>query len=160
MRVAIYTRVSTKDQSCDLQVRDLKAYCTARKLAIFREYIDSGESGAKDSRPKLNELMAVAKRVFKRQHRAPGMPKQHHPVEMKMLSDLIEIGHFRFERNVFRLHVIGRAAAPALVVVNEMELVGEAVQLRQKIGDVEVWAPCRTIICAPRPTSRQYNPAP
>jgi hypothetical protein len=68
------------------------------------------------------------------------MPKQNHLVEMKMLSDLIEIGHFRFERNVFRLHVIGRAAPPALVVINKMELVGEAVQLRQKIGDVEVWA--------------------
>jgi hypothetical protein len=68
------------------------------------------------------------------------MPKQHHLAEMKMLSDLIEIGHFRFERNVFRLHIIGRAAAPALVVINEMELVGEAVQLRQQIGDVEVWA--------------------
>jgi hypothetical protein len=33
MRIAIYARVSTKDQSCDLQVRDLKAYCSARKLA-------------------------------------------------------------------------------------------------------------------------------
>jgi DNA invertase Pin-like site-specific DNA recombinase len=62
MRVAIYARVSTKDQSCDLQVRDLKTYCRARKLAVFREYIDSGESGAKDSRPKLNELMADARK--------------------------------------------------------------------------------------------------
>jgi DNA invertase Pin-like site-specific DNA recombinase len=62
MRIAIYARVSTKDQSCDLQVRDLKAYCSARKLTIFREYIDSGESGAKDSRPKLNELMADARK--------------------------------------------------------------------------------------------------
>src|ERR1700752_1203468 len=62
MRIAIYARVSTKDQSCALQLRDLKAYCTARKLTIFREYIDSGESGAKDSRPKLNELMADARK--------------------------------------------------------------------------------------------------
>jgi hypothetical protein len=62
MRIAIYARVSTRDQSCDLQVRDLKAYCTARKLTIFREYVDSGESGAKDSRPKLNELMADARK--------------------------------------------------------------------------------------------------
>src|ERR1700746_3468337 len=62
MRTAIYARVSTKDQSCDLQVRDLKAYCTARKLTVFREYIDVGESGAKDSRPKLNELMADARK--------------------------------------------------------------------------------------------------
>src|ERR1019366_8175172 len=59
MRVAIYARVSTKDQSCDLQVRDLNAYCAARKFTIFREYIDVGESGAKNSRPELNNLMAV-----------------------------------------------------------------------------------------------------
>src|ERR1700747_631102 len=62
MQTAIYARVSTKDQSCDLQVRDLKAYCSARKLTVFREYIDVGESGAKDSRPKLNELMADARK--------------------------------------------------------------------------------------------------
>jgi DNA invertase Pin-like site-specific DNA recombinase len=62
MRVALYCRVSTKDQSCDLQVRDLRTYCAARKFTIFREYIDAGESGAKDSRPQLNELMADARK--------------------------------------------------------------------------------------------------
>src|ERR1022692_4962296 len=62
MRVAIYARVSTKDQSCALQVRDLKAYCAARKFTIFREYIDEGESGAKNSRPELNNLMADARK--------------------------------------------------------------------------------------------------
>src|ERR1039458_8281704 len=62
MRVAIYARVSTRDQRCDLQVRDLRAYCAARKFSIFREYVDAGESGAKDSRPQLNELMADARK--------------------------------------------------------------------------------------------------
>jgi DNA invertase Pin-like site-specific DNA recombinase len=62
MRVAIYARVSTKDQSCDLQVCDLRAYCTARKFTIFREYVDVGESGAKNSRPRLDELMADARK--------------------------------------------------------------------------------------------------
>ena len=62
MKVAIYARVSTKDQSCALQVRGLKAYCAARKFTIFREYIDVGESGAKNSRPKLDELMADARK--------------------------------------------------------------------------------------------------
>ena len=62
MRVGIYARVSTKDQSCALQVRDLKAYCAARKFTIFCEYIDVGESGAKNSRPELNNLMADARK--------------------------------------------------------------------------------------------------
>jgi DNA invertase Pin-like site-specific DNA recombinase len=62
MRVAIYARVSTRDQSCDLQLRDLRIYCTARKFKVFREYIDVGESGAKDSRPELNNLMADARK--------------------------------------------------------------------------------------------------
>jgi DNA invertase Pin-like site-specific DNA recombinase len=62
MQVAIYARVSTKDQSCDLQVRDLKTFCSARKFTTFHEYIDVGESGAKNSRPELNELMADARK--------------------------------------------------------------------------------------------------
>src|ERR1017187_6373403 len=62
MRVALYCRVSTRDQCCDLQVRDLRAYCAARKFTIFREYIDHGESGAQNSRPELNNLMADARK--------------------------------------------------------------------------------------------------
>lgn len=62
MRVGIYARVSTKDQSCDLQLRDLRAYCAARQLSLVREYVDVGQSGTKDSRPQLNELMADARK--------------------------------------------------------------------------------------------------
>ncbi len=65
MRIAIYARVSTKDQSCELQVRDLRAYCAARGFDLVREYVDVGQSGAKDSRPELNKLMDDAwKRQF------------------------------------------------------------------------------------------------
>ncbi|MGD0976359.1 MAG: recombinase family protein [Candidatus Korobacteraceae bacterium] len=42
MRAAVYARVSTKDQSRDLQLRDLRAYCTARGLAVAPEYVDVG----------------------------------------------------------------------------------------------------------------------
>jgi DNA invertase Pin-like site-specific DNA recombinase len=61
MRIGIYARVSTKDQSCDLQLRDLRAYCAARGFASVREFVDVG-SGAKDSRSQLNELMAAARK--------------------------------------------------------------------------------------------------
>jgi len=62
MRIAIYARVSTKDQSCELQVRDLRAYCAARRFDLVREYVDVGQSGAKDSRPELNKLMDDARK--------------------------------------------------------------------------------------------------
>jgi len=65
MRIGIYARVSTQDQSCELQLRDLRTYCAARGFSVVREHVDVGESGAKDSRPQLNELMAAArKRLF------------------------------------------------------------------------------------------------
>jgi DNA invertase Pin-like site-specific DNA recombinase len=62
MRISIYARVSTKDQSCELQVRDLRAFCTARGFDLVREYVDVGQSGAKDSRPELNILMDDARK--------------------------------------------------------------------------------------------------
>jgi DNA invertase Pin-like site-specific DNA recombinase len=62
MRIGIYARVSTKDQSCELQVRDLRVYCTARGFELVREYVDVGQSGAKDSRPELNKLMDDARK--------------------------------------------------------------------------------------------------
>ena len=65
MGVAIYARVSTKDQSCDLQLRDLRTYCAARGFEPAREYVDVGQSGAEESRPELNILMGDArKRLF------------------------------------------------------------------------------------------------
>jgi DNA invertase Pin-like site-specific DNA recombinase len=62
MRIGIYARVSTKDQSCELQIRDLRAYCTARGFELAHEYVDVGQSGAKDSRPELNKLMDDARK--------------------------------------------------------------------------------------------------
>ena len=62
MKVALYTRVSTQDQSVDMQTSDLKRYCEQRGLTIYREYCDQGISGAKDKRPALNELMEDARK--------------------------------------------------------------------------------------------------
>lgn len=60
MRTALYARVSTKDQNCAMQLDALRAYCASRGWEIVREFVDHGFSGAKDSRPALNELMAWA----------------------------------------------------------------------------------------------------
>jgi len=62
MRVGIYARVSTPEQSCESQLRDLRAFCLARNLVVVGEYVDVGESGAKDSRPQLNALLAETRK--------------------------------------------------------------------------------------------------
>ena len=63
MRAAIYARVSTHNgQDPTLQTRELEEYCGRRAWEIAGEYVDTGVSGAKDSRPELNRLMADAKR--------------------------------------------------------------------------------------------------
>ena len=64
MRCAIYARVSTNGQGQDpqLQTRELKQFGQARGWQVAGVYVDSGVSGAKDSRPELNRIMADAKR--------------------------------------------------------------------------------------------------
>ncbi len=61
-RVAIYARVSTTDQSTDSQLLDLRRYVSERGWITFKEYVDEGISGTKDSRPALNVLMNDAKK--------------------------------------------------------------------------------------------------
>jgi len=62
MKIAMYTRVSTREQSVDMQVEDLRRYCQQRGLKIYKEYCDQGISGTKDRRPGLNELMVDARK--------------------------------------------------------------------------------------------------
>ena len=48
-----------------MQTRELRQLCEARGWQVSGEYLDEGISGAKDSRPELNRLMADAhKRRF------------------------------------------------------------------------------------------------
>jgi DNA invertase Pin-like site-specific DNA recombinase len=64
MKVAIYARVSKMNghQNPDTQLLPQREECQRRGWTIFEEYVDRGVSGAKDSRPALNRLMADAKR--------------------------------------------------------------------------------------------------
>ncbi len=61
LRCAIYARVSTTDQNCEMQLTELRAYCARRGWARTEEYVDTGWSGAKASRPALNKLKADAR---------------------------------------------------------------------------------------------------
>jgi len=62
MRVALYARVSTTEQTTANQLIDLRQYCAARNWQHAVEYVDIGVSGSKDSRPALDNLVRDAKR--------------------------------------------------------------------------------------------------
>ena len=54
MRIALYARVSTTDQSCEMQLRELHDYVATRGWEVSEEYVDTGWSGAKTRRPALD----------------------------------------------------------------------------------------------------------
>lgn len=56
MRVAIYSRVSTEEQSTDKQIKECKEFCQHKNYTVVGEYSDV-ISGTKDSRPQLDLLM-------------------------------------------------------------------------------------------------------
>lgn len=66
MRIALYPRVSTKEQaregySIKEQIDRLSKYCDAKDWEIYRIYTDGGYSGADMERPALQELIKDAK---------------------------------------------------------------------------------------------------
>ena len=65
MRVAIYTRVSTTQQTVDSQLKALREYAAQRGLHVVEEFTDQGISGGLAKRPALDRLMDGArKRAF------------------------------------------------------------------------------------------------
>ena len=67
MKVAVYARVSTHDQTTENQLLELRRYADARGWTAV-EYVDEGVSGAKDRRPALDQLVADVRR-----HRVQGV---------------------------------------------------------------------------------------
>jgi len=61
MKAAIYARVSTSDQHVENQLAELRSYVDRRAWTLV-EYVDAGVSGARDSRPALDELLRDARR--------------------------------------------------------------------------------------------------
>jgi DNA invertase Pin-like site-specific DNA recombinase len=63
LKIAIYARVARKNgQDPEMQLSELREYIRNRRWKIAGEYVDKGISGASDSRPELDRLMADANR--------------------------------------------------------------------------------------------------
>jgi len=63
-KVALYARVSKSNghQDPELQLQPLRELARAKGWKITKEYVDHGWSGAKESRPALDELMLDAEK--------------------------------------------------------------------------------------------------
>jgi putative DNA-invertase from lambdoid prophage Rac len=61
MKTAIYARVSTDDQNCEMQLTALREYVAARGWKLAGEHVDQGFSGAKTKRPALDKLLTAAR---------------------------------------------------------------------------------------------------
>ena len=59
-KVALYSRVSTGNQSTGLeaQIRALRDYCTRNSITNYVIYEDENQPGIKQSRPGLDRMMA------------------------------------------------------------------------------------------------------
>jgi DNA invertase Pin-like site-specific DNA recombinase len=60
-KVIIYGRISTDEQNIESQLQAVRKYCANQDWTITKEYIDTGISGSKDSRPSLDQLKADCK---------------------------------------------------------------------------------------------------
>ena len=58
---ALYARVSTLDQNCEVQLEGLRRYA-GKRFASYSEYTDAGVSGTQRHRPQLDALMRDARR--------------------------------------------------------------------------------------------------
>jgi DNA invertase Pin-like site-specific DNA recombinase len=61
LRSALYARVSTLDQNCEVQLQDLRRFA-GQRFTPYQEYIDVGVSGAQRHRPQLDILIKDARK--------------------------------------------------------------------------------------------------
>jgi len=59
IRAVIYARVSTTNgQHPEMQLAEVREYCTRRGWKVSNEYVDRGISGSRERRPELDRLLA------------------------------------------------------------------------------------------------------
>jgi DNA invertase Pin-like site-specific DNA recombinase len=65
MKCALYSRVSTDQQTCDNQLLQLRVFAASQGWTIVQEFVDQGISGGTSDRPAFQEMFAAAsKRKF------------------------------------------------------------------------------------------------
>jgi DNA invertase Pin-like site-specific DNA recombinase len=127
MRVAIYARVSTSDQTTDNQVRELQAWATRAGHTVVSILQDSGISGAKgrDKRPAFNAVLKAAVRreidmiaVWSTDRLGRSMP---HLIEVLQTLQATGVGLYIHTQALDTSTPAGRALFQMIGVFSELE---------------------------------------
>jgi len=136
-RVGLYARVSTLDkgQDVELQLTDLRSYASARGWEI-QEYIDLGQSGAKEQRPSFMQLMDDARKrkidiVLVWRLDRFGRSLKHLIVTLDELKNL-NVGFVSFKESIDLTTPTGRLMLHLLAAFSEFEK--EIIRERVKAG--------------------------
>src|ERR1019366_2248204 len=64
IRAALYARISTlhHGQDPEVQLGELREFCSRRGFEIVDEYVDTGISGSRERRPSLDKLMTACRK--------------------------------------------------------------------------------------------------
>ena len=133
-RTATYARVSTADQSPDLQHDGLRAFAGRAGLNVVASYTDIAVSGRKETRPDLDRLMASARRreidcvlVWKFDRFARSVS---HLVRALDEFDHLDVRFVSVQDNVDTTSPMGRAMFAVIGAMAELEsaLIAERVQ--------------------------------
>lgn len=122
--IAIYARVSTKEQTPAAQLHELRRYAEARGFEIFREYIDTG-SGSSYNRKALSQLMDDAKKkrfdlviVFRFDRFARST--RHLLNSLEVFKDL-GIGFISYSENIDLSSSLGTAMFTVIAAMAQLE---------------------------------------
>lgn len=134
--IILYARTSTDRQSKGLeaQIRTLREYCKSRGIVEYKVFKDAGISGAKNSRPKLDEVMKLVR--AKKVKRVIVYSFSRYARSTKHLLDSLEefnqygVDFISISENVDTSTAIGKALFTIISAISQLEreLISERVK--------------------------------
>lgn len=144
MKVAIYVRVSTLEQSehgysIDEQTDRLKSYAEIKDWSVYKTYVDGGHSGAKLDRPALTKLLIDAKLnmfdavlVYKLDRLSRSQKDTLYIIEDILIKNSIEF--ISLQENLDTASPFGKAMLGILAVFAQLER--EQITERMRMGRI------------------------
>ncbi len=144
MKVAIYVRVSTLEQSehgysIDEQTDRLKSYTEIKDWSVYKTYVDGGHSGAKLDRPALTKLLNDAKLnkfdavlVYKLDRLSRSQKDTLYIIEDVLIKNNIEF--ISLQENLDTASPFGKAMLGILAVFAQLER--EQITERMRMGRI------------------------